>query len=149
MSSQKVIDWRIRTKARIVESMGGKCEICGYFKCNAALELHHLDPSKKQLSFAGIRANPKAWKTIVNELRKCVLLCSNCHKEVEAGFVSIENKKYFIEEYKDPSFFNNPETKINQYAHFGKKNYKEKICKCGLTFKPTGSRQTKCHINCI
>ena len=39
--------WRQRTKTRIVESFGGKCNICSYNRCQTALELHHLDPSKK------------------------------------------------------------------------------------------------------
>ena len=89
MSSQKVKDWRIRTKARIIEAMGGKCNICGYNKCNGALELHHIDPSAKQFSFGGIRANPTAWNNIVNELKKCILLCANCHREVESGITTL------------------------------------------------------------
>lgn len=89
MSSQKVKDWRIRTKARIIEAMGGKCNICGYNKCNGALELHHIDPSAKQFSFGGIRANPTAWNNIVNELKKCILLCANCHREVESGITAL------------------------------------------------------------
>lgn len=84
-TSQKVKDWRVRTKARIVESMGGKCVCCGYNKYQGALEPHHLDPALKKFGFGSIRANPIRWLLICEELRKCVLVCSNCHKEVEAG----------------------------------------------------------------
>lgn len=39
---------RYRALKRLdIEYMGGKCVRCGYDKCQAALEFHHLDPSKK------------------------------------------------------------------------------------------------------
>lgn len=87
--SQAVKNWRSNTKARIVEAMGGCCQICNYNKCNNALELHHIDPTQKELSFSKIRANPISWEKIVVELKKSVLLCSNCHKEVHAGVTNL------------------------------------------------------------
>lgn len=105
-NSQAVKDWRVRTKARIIEAMGNKCNICGYDKCNGALELHHINPDEKEFSFASIRANPKSWDKIVEELKKCVLLCANCHREVEMGVTKLPlNVKTFNEqfsEYKEP-----------------------------------------------
>jgi hypothetical protein len=92
--------WRQRTKDRIVNSFGGHCNICGYNKCSAALDLHHLDPSKKSFGLASIRADPKKWDTIVQELRKCILLCANCHREFHNGFIDLpENLNFFNEEY--------------------------------------------------
>jgi hypothetical protein len=68
-----------RNRNMYIEYLGGKCERCGYNRCNAALEFHHRDPSKKDPTFQGIRywGLEKARK----ELDKCVLLCSNCHRE--------------------------------------------------------------------
>jgi hypothetical protein len=85
--SKRVIDWRIRTKEKIVASMGGCCQICKYDRCNSALELHHIDPNEKELSFSSIRANPKSIDKIIEELKKCILLCANCHREVHAGLI--------------------------------------------------------------
>lgn len=86
ISSKRVKDWRENTKQRIVDAFGGKCCICSYNRCLAGFDLHHLNPSKKEFGFGAIRANPKSWEnTIVPELRKCVLLCSNCHREVHHG----------------------------------------------------------------
>lgn len=68
-------------KAECVIYKGGKCVSCGYNKCNAALEFHHLDPSQKEFSMnhqKGTTFNDKIRK----ELDKCSLLCSNCHREV-------------------------------------------------------------------
>jgi len=87
--SEAVKRWRERTKFRIIESMGGACCICGYKKYFVAMELHHIDPSQKELSFGNVTSNPAAWSKIVKELRKCILLCSNCHKGVHHGLVNL------------------------------------------------------------
>jgi len=98
--SDAVKKWRSSTKSRIVESMGGCCQICSYDKCNNALELHHIDPEEKELSFGNVMANPKSWDNIVKELRKCILLCSNCHKEVHSGITELpETHNTFDEDF--------------------------------------------------
>jgi hypothetical protein len=100
--SEAVKLWRLNSKQRMVDAMGGKCQICGYDKCNSALSFHHLDPSIKDIGFGGVRANPIAWVKIVQELRKCILLCHNCHNEVHDGMTAIpDNYVSFKEEYLD------------------------------------------------
>jgi hypothetical protein len=105
-SNERVKRWRNQTKSRIVKAMGEKCVCCGYKDCDAALSLHHLDPSKKEFSFSKIRANPKSWQKIVAELRKCILVCCRCHQEIHAGFrVLPDNLIKFDEDfviYKQP-----------------------------------------------
>ena len=102
MSSEKIKKWRHETKKRIIESMGGKCQICGYNKCNSALDLHHIKPEEKEISLGAIRANPKSWNTVIVELRKCVLICANCHREVHEGITEIpESISTFDEKYAD------------------------------------------------
>jgi hypothetical protein len=80
--------FRKKLKEKAVEFLGGKCEICGYNRCVYALEFHHVDKNKKSfgLSSGGIA---RSWKRVLNEIKKCVLLCSNCHKEVESGIVTL------------------------------------------------------------
>ena len=73
--------FRERRKARIVASMGGSCQCCGYNRYVGALELHHLDPNEKEFSCGSASANPIKWERLVVELRKCVMLCSNCHRD--------------------------------------------------------------------
>lgn len=87
--SDRVKRWRRDTKSRIIMIMGGCCQICSYNKTQTALELHHIDPSKKELSFGSIRANPKKWNEIFNELLKCILLCANCHREIHDGTAAL------------------------------------------------------------
>ena len=90
-NSEGVKRWRKSTKSRIVEAFGGKCGVCGYSKCQEALELHHLDPEKKRFSLGSIRANPRNWDYIVSEIRKCVMLCSNCHRELHNDLIELDD----------------------------------------------------------
>lgn len=75
-------------KAKAVEYKGNKCEVCGYSKCIAALEFHHVDPKTKDKRFSAWRK--MAWKEVQAELDKCVLLCSNCHKEHHFGETKLD-----------------------------------------------------------
>lgn len=70
--------WRDR-KVKAVELMGGRCDKCGYDQNLAAMDFHHLDPREKEFQWNETCKLP--WEKILNELKKCVLLCKNCHTE--------------------------------------------------------------------
>jgi transposase len=78
---------RRRLKEQLVREAGGACLICGYSRCIAALAFHHLDRAEKAfaLSEEGVTRSLARARA---EAGKCVLLCGNCHAEVEAGVVS-------------------------------------------------------------
>jgi len=78
-------------KKRALELMGGQCLLCGYKRCSRALGFHHTDPKKKDFGFGPNRT--RAWKSLVRELAKCVLLCANCHHEVHEGLVELPKRK--------------------------------------------------------
>lgn len=67
-------------KQKCVDYKGGKCITCGYNKCSAAMDFHHLDPNQKDYQISGIRYKP--WDLVQSELDKCILLCRNCHAEL-------------------------------------------------------------------
>lgn len=72
---------RLRENKRLaVEYKGGKCFKCGYDKCQAAFDFHHLNPKEKDLDWKKMRS----WKLeeIKKELDKCILVCRNCHSEI-------------------------------------------------------------------
>lgn len=71
---------RNRNKIKGIEYKGGKCSICGYDKCNSALDFHHLDQTKKDFTISS-NMN-RAWSKIKIELDKCILVCANCHREI-------------------------------------------------------------------
>ena len=102
IGSEYVKAWRRRTKDRIIQSMGGKCCVCGYNKCQSALALHHIDPSQKDFNISIIRKNMRSWSVIVKELRKCILLCHNCHCELHEGIISLpDTYAIFNEDYAE------------------------------------------------
>ncbi len=60
--------------------IGLKCEKCG-FNHPAALDFHHLDPSTKEFTVSGRMTCSKENKEkVLNEIKKCIILCSNCHR---------------------------------------------------------------------
>lgn len=69
------------TKEKAISFMGGHCSHCGYSKCSAALEFHHVDRNKKSLNFTSARC--WNWSRLLEELKNCILLCANCHREEE------------------------------------------------------------------
>lgn len=77
-----------KQKRRSVEYAGGCCQLCGYDTYDGALEFHHLDPSKKDFQ---VNMTLRTWKTIKEEIDKCILLCANCHREVHAGLRSVND----------------------------------------------------------
>jgi transposase len=86
--SDAVTERRRRVKQILVREAGGACSICGYRRCIAALEFHHIDPRSKQfaLSHRGVTRSIARARA---EASKCVLLCANCHVEVEAGLATV------------------------------------------------------------
>jgi Homeodomain-like domain len=75
---------RRRIKAILVEESGGACTRCGYVGSAAALHFHHVDPATKAFTLAAHGVS-RALDAAREEAKKCLLLCANCHAEVEAG----------------------------------------------------------------
>lgn len=69
---------RYRNKIKAIQLLGGKCNRCGFDQHPAALEFHHKDEKLKSFMIGEV-AN-KSWNSIVKEVEKCELLCSNCHR---------------------------------------------------------------------
>jgi hypothetical protein len=75
-------------KAILVREAGGSCCICGYRRNMRALHFHHLDPSEKRIEI-NAKGVALSLEKLRVEVQKCVLLCSNCHAEVEDGMTWI------------------------------------------------------------
>ena len=85
---QRVTERRRRVKEILVEEAGGACRLCGYDRSVAALHFHHIDPEQKSFGLA-LRGVARSLERCRAEARKCVLLCANCHAEVEAGLARL------------------------------------------------------------
>jgi predicted HNH restriction endonuclease len=77
---------RRKLKNLAIKYKGGRCIFCGYSKYNGALEFHHLDTNKKDFGLS-VRGLTRSWERIKKELDKCILVCSNCHKEIHGGLL--------------------------------------------------------------
>jgi transposase len=86
--AEAVVRRRRKVKRLLVEEAGGRCQICSYDRCVSALEFHHLVPAEKSFSLSH-RGVARSIEKARAEASKCVLLCANCHAEVEAGLVSL------------------------------------------------------------
>ena len=64
-------------KKLLIEMLGGKCESCGTTK---NLQFDHIDPTTKSFSIAKKYMCP----IVFEEVKKCQLLCFNCHLEKTA-----------------------------------------------------------------
>ncbi len=83
------VDRRRRAVKRIlVEEAGGACGLCGYDRYAGALQFHHIVPAEKSfgLSDGGVA---RSLERARREAAKCVLVCANCHAEIEAGLATI------------------------------------------------------------
>ena len=70
-------------KRQLVDEAGGCCAVCGYDRCISNLHFHHVD----QKRFAMTTAMGKSIATFREEAKKCVLVCANCHGEIESGLI--------------------------------------------------------------
>ena len=75
-------------KRILVEEAGGSCAICGYSRCQQALQFHHVDPATKSFHL-GHSGHSRSLVRSREEAQKCVLLCATCHAEVEAGITEM------------------------------------------------------------
>lgn len=78
---------RFGIKKKSIEYKGGSCLRCRYNACDEALVFHHINGDEKKFSISG--AHCRSWKTIQEELDKCILLCNRCHSELHAGLWSL------------------------------------------------------------
>jgi predicted HNH restriction endonuclease len=69
---------RDKRKDKLIEMFGDKCHDCGgtFHKC--AYDFHHTNPLEKKFEIAP--ALDRNWETILEEVNKCIMLCSNCHR---------------------------------------------------------------------
>jgi transposase-like protein len=86
--SEAVTARRRRVKRLLIEEAGGRCVLCGYDRFPGALQFHHLDPAEKSFALS-VQGVARSLEKARAEAAKCVLMCANCHAEVEGGLATI------------------------------------------------------------
>lgn len=79
---QKLTRDRIRMDARqaFLDTLKTPCAKCGEERV-WVIQFHHVNPEEKEFTIAdGSKSHKSRWD-VVQEVKKCVCLCANCHKE--------------------------------------------------------------------
>lgn len=104
---------RKRLKEMSIKYKGGKCINCGYNRCNAALDFHHIDATQKNFGVS-LDGLTRSWEKIKEELDKCILVCANCHREIHSGILQpsevIQRGKWG--ELREVQIMDNPEPSL-------------------------------------
>lgn len=115
-------------KVKAINFLGGECSCCkekDFFK----LAFHHTNPKEKESNVAELFDH--SWLDIEKEIKKCILLCHNCH--VEKHFNerqktkenrSFVNKKIMLEFKQEKKCFKcgyDKCTEALEFHHFGEK----------------------------
>jgi hypothetical protein len=74
-----------KVKRILVAEHGGCCAVCGYDRSIVNLHFHHVDPAQKTFPLA--TGSGKSLAAYREEARKCVLVCANCHGEIESRLI--------------------------------------------------------------
>jgi predicted XRE-type DNA-binding protein len=80
-----------------------QCEKCGYNNCHRALCFHHREPKTKAFTLSNALSCrvSELPELIKEELKKCVVLCTNCHIEEHINkekFYKFKDKIYELSE---------------------------------------------------
>ena len=125
--------WRARTKQRLSDAFDNKCAICGGTFPPCVFDFHHLDPDTLVFRLSEIRKHAISWKRIVKEVRKCIMVCSNCHRQIHYN-----NKKIpdvvtrFNEEYAEQKKSDIPKKIKPKQRRFKNAKYNLEPCpQCG------------------
>jgi 5-methylcytosine-specific restriction endonuclease McrA len=83
----------IKRKYKFIKMLGGQCSSCGYNKNLSALEFNHINSNEKSFGLDIRKLSNTNEDDLLLELKKCNLLCANCHREhhyVELDMKNVE-----------------------------------------------------------
>lgn len=130
-NSLDIISFRKRRKQNLVQLKGGKCCICGFDSFVEALEFHHINPEIKEYQLSSGHCH--SLEKDINEVKKCALVCSNCHKGIHANKIVLPLNWDFIDE-------------IFLQELISQNNEKQNFCKkCGVLINNQSTYCSKCN----
>lgn len=88
MSAISITKARQQRKKDLVKVHGEKCKLCDYSKCIGALQFHHINAEDKGYTLSN--GNCHSLESDLEESKKCILVCANCHQEIHSGLITEE-----------------------------------------------------------
>lgn len=88
-NSEAVANFIKRRKANLRKVFHSKCCLCGFSEVQEALEFHHVNPEEKEFQICGSNNQTKALKKQLEEMKKTILVCSNCHKGIHNNIYQV------------------------------------------------------------
>ena len=85
-----VIAFRQRVKIALVEAFGHQCACCGLKDSVVLYDFHHIDPKTKSFGIANA-STTRSKQAYLDEAKKCIMLCANCHRKIENSLISMED----------------------------------------------------------
>jgi hypothetical protein len=93
---QKVYERGLDNKKLMVQKLNeyklqkGCCEICGDYHPPCCFDFHHIEGKEsKRKEVAQLAHKGYKWETIENEISKCYMVCSHCHRKIHAGLLEL------------------------------------------------------------
>lgn len=86
-NSEYVCNHIKKRKKDLVRVLGGRCCLCGFNSFTEALEFHHVNPKEKSFGIGASNAITKSLEAQLEELKKCILVCANCHRGIHNGIL--------------------------------------------------------------
>lgn len=110
-NSQNVVNFIKRRKSDLRSIFHSKCCLCGFSEVQEALEFHHVNPETKAFGISGSSQQTKALDAQLQELKKCILVCANCHRGIHQGIYQIPDN---WEDFYDDNIAHQLQEKLQQ-----------------------------------
>lgn len=135
-NGKKVIVFRQRIKIALVESFDNKCFLCKNSFPQEVYDFHHIDPKEKEFGIASM-GQSRSQARIANEAKKCIMLCSNCHRIIEH---SEKDKHCFKSNFNEQRYYDTINELNGTAERLRKKEYekaKKTLIKAESPLKPS------------
>lgn len=87
---QPTVAFRKRIKTALVTAFGQQCACCGLQDNPVMYDFHHIIPETKTFGI-GNGTTTHSRQAYLDEAKKCVLLCANCHRRIENNLITIND----------------------------------------------------------
>ncbi len=120
-NSEVVCNFIKRRKKDLRSVFHSKCCLCNFSEVQEALEFHHVHPEEKSFAICSSNTTTKALRAQLEEMKKCILVCANCHRGIHYGIYQVpENWKDFYDNEIAQSLLKNLEKKKTYCKNCGK-----------------------------